>query len=225
MGNSVRNFAAAVAAGLGLMAACGAAQAANLIQNGDLEAPDVSGYAIIAAGSSFTGWDVVGAGNVAPIDTGFSAFGSTLNAQAGAQWIDMSGATTTGAGIQQSVATDLGQRYSLSFWVGNANTNGPGSSSTINVLVNGVQIFSATNSAITAGQQVWQEFQTSFSGTGAPTTIAFFNGDAAGDDNNGLDSITLTATAAPEPAAWAMMIMGFSGMGVFLRRRRAIVAA
>lgn len=39
-------------------------------------------------------------------------------------------------------------------------------------------------------------------------------------DNLGLD-ITSPAAAAPEPATWAMMLMGFGGLGATLRRRRA----
>ncbi|WP_293677186.1 PEPxxWA-CTERM sorting domain-containing protein [uncultured Phenylobacterium sp.] len=32
----------------------------------------------------------------------------------------------------------------------------------------------------------------------------------------------LTAFAIPEPATWAMMILGFSAMGAVLRRRRSL---
>jgi hypothetical protein len=32
---------------------------------------------------------------------------------------------------------------------------------------------------------------------------------------------SLTTTAVPEPAAWAMMLLGFGGLGAVLRRRRA----
>ena len=34
--------------------------------------------------------------------------------------------------------------------------------------------------------------------------------------------ITAAAGAAPEPAAWTMMLMGFAGFGAMLRRRRAL---
>jgi hypothetical protein len=43
--------------------------------------------------------------------------------------------------------------------------------------------------------------------------------------NNGTNSITLTAHTievdVPEPAAWAMLVVGFGAMGAVLRRRRA----
>ena len=38
-----------------------------------------------------------------------------------------------------------------------------------------------------------------------------------------LDGVSLTTV--PEPATWAMMIMGFFGLGAVLRRRRVAVAA
>lgn len=34
--------------------------------------------------------------------------------------------------------------------------------------------------------------------------------------------VGLTAFAIPEPATWAMMILGFSAMGAVLRRRRSL---
>lgn len=43
-----------------------------------------------------------------------------------------------------------------------------------------------------------------------------------GTYNGGDDFLT---SAVPEPAAWAMMILGFFGMGAALRRRRALAAA
>ncbi len=36
-----------------------------------------------------------------------------------------------------------------------------------------------------------------------------------------LDNITIS-TAVPEPATWAMMLLGFGGLGALLRRRRTL---
>ena len=46
----------------------------------------------------------------------------------------------------------------------------------------------------------------------------------AGGGNAGvfLDNVSVTG-GVPEPAAWAMMLIGFSGLGALLRRRRASV--
>lgn len=45
---------------------------------------------------------------------------------------------------------------------------------------------------------------------------------ASGNDF-GVDNITLSD--APEPASWALMLAGFGGLGVMLRRRRAVATA
>jgi hypothetical protein len=52
----------------------------------------------------------------------------------------------------------------------------------------------------------------------APSTITFSAGDATRDDNYG--GVSLRFTAVPEPATWAMMVLGFGGAGVALRARR-----
>jgi hypothetical protein len=54
------------------------------------------------------------------------------------------------------------------------------------------------------------EFQTAF----VPST---------GDSDFGLDDVTLTRV--PEPAAWALMLVGFGGLGAILRRGRTAVTA
>lgn len=40
-----------------------------------------------------------------------------------------------------------------------------------------------------------------------------------------IDNFTVGAAAVPEPATWAMMIVGFGGIGATLRRRRQVPAA
>jgi hypothetical protein len=57
------------------------------------------------------------------------------------------------------------------------------------------------------------EFQTAF----VPST---------GDNDMGIDDVTLTRVGGvPEPAAWALMLVGVGGVGAMLRRGRAAVTA
>lgn len=56
----------------------------------------------------------------------------------------------------------------------------------------------------------------------APTTVTFSAGDGTRGDNFG--GVSLRVTAAPEPATWAIMLLGFGGMGVMLRARRRALA-
>jgi hypothetical protein len=63
--------------------------------------------------------------------------------------------------------------------------------------------------------------------TGNGGTKAFFAADITGNGNTGpVGALTLT-TAVPEPSTWAMMILGFAGIGAMTYRRRksAMLAA
>jgi hypothetical protein len=192
----------AAAAGLLVNSAYGA----NLVRNGSFETPvAVTGsYLVFSTGDTFTGWKVVGAtGNVGIVSGTFQQDGFTFPAAKGSQWLDLTGVSNTATGVQQTVATTAGTAYTLTFYIGNVDDPGGifGTTSTVNVVVNGKQVFTATNSR-GAGQtkMVWQKFTTTITAKSAHTTIAFINGDPPSDTNNGLDAISLVAQAEDESA-------------------------
>jgi hypothetical protein len=55
----------------------------------------------------------------------------------------------------------------------------------------------------------------------AGTYYVHITGTAFGPRGNGSYAGTLDFTAAPEPAAWGLMILGFAGAGFAMRRRRS----
>jgi hypothetical protein len=183
-----------------LMASCGPASAAtNLTKNGSFEVPAVPAgdFRLFSTGQAFSGWRVVGVkGNVAVISGKYQGGGITFNAQAGAQWMDLTGLESNLAtGVAQSFATTRGTEYHLTFWVGNVyNPGGPfGVSSAVKVYVNGVRKLTATNSLHPANhRQAWKEFALTIKATSSRTTISFINGDPKTDNSNGLDSVRLT---------------------------------
>ena len=137
------------------------------------------------------------------------------------------GANSTADGVQTTLATAIGQAYNLSFYVGNIVDPAGifGTTSTVDVLVNGLPVLTATNSAGTGlTSQVWQQFSLAGVATTASTTFEFLNGDPSGDSSNGLDNIVISTGAVPELSTWAMMILGFFGIGflAFLRRNAAL---
>ena len=176
--------------------------AGNLIKGGNFEKPIVSpgGFMTFATGQTFGRWTVVGApGAVSVVSGTFTQNGITFPAKKGKQWLDLTGFNSNSAtGVAQTVLTIPGVAYTLSFYVGNVVDPGGvfGTTSTVNVLVDGVQVFSATNS-MGQGQtkQVWQKFTTTIVANFTETTIAFINGDSSSDFTNGLDKVKLAPQA------------------------------
>ncbi|THD64503.1 MAG: PEP-CTERM sorting domain-containing protein [Phenylobacterium sp.] len=61
-----------------------------------------------------------------------------------------------------------------------------------------------------------------FTGSGSDT-ITFSDEDLFGYWS--LDNVSVTLASVPEPAAWAIMLLGFGFAGSALRRRRTLAAA
>lgn len=186
--------------------------AASLFVNGGFEAPAVptGGFQIISTGSSFAGWNVVGAaGNVAPVSGAFTQGGLSFPAQEGNQFVDLAGGSNTATGIEQAVATSAGIVYDLTFWVGNMVNPGGlfGLTSTVELFVEGASLglFTNANGAGT-GRLDWQQYGISFTALDSSTSIRFLNRDGSADNVNGLDNVVLAArgTNVPEPASLAL---------------------
>lgn len=106
---------------------------------------------------------------------------------------------------------------SLAFFVpdaGPASTGGHG-------------VYGTVGGFISAGGLVWdnpvQQFKTS---DGSTFTVTFNNLVGAEFGNSAIDTITITADsiAVPEPASWALLILGVGMMGVALRRKASFKA-
>jgi hypothetical protein len=169
----------------------------NLFKDGGFEKPPVpsGSFLVFSTGQKFEKWVVVGAnGNVGIVSGTFTQNGFDFPAKSGKQWVDLTGTTQTATGLSQTLATRANAKYKLVFWVGNVyDPSGIfGVSSTVNVLVDGQQIFTATNSRKST-TQVWRKFSTTITATSSKTKIALMNGDPANDTNNGLDDVQLFA--------------------------------
>jgi hypothetical protein len=129
--------------------------------------------------------------------------------------------------LDQTISTGAGQAYTLSFDYG--------------VTSGGAQ--SITASAIDATSFAVIATNTVFTTLSAPTTYSFsFNAlssgtiirfnDVASNPTNGqdiaIDNVSVTGAAigtVPEPASWALMIVGFGLVGSAVRRRSQAIAA
>jgi hypothetical protein len=172
----------------------------NLIKYGGFESPVVpaGSFQDFSMGQTFSRWTVVGAsGNVAIVSGTFMQNGFSFPARSGKQWLDLTGTSQTATGVQQNVNTTPATNYRLSFWVGNVCDPGGifGTTSTVNVVVNGGAPVSKTNRHCGGMSQVWQKFSITFAASSTQTTIAFINGDPSSDTSNGLDAVKMVAIA------------------------------
>ncbi len=218
-------------------AVAGASSAsANLLGDPGFEATALSGQQLATyyAGQSFGGaWTVAG-GQVTVVPTTYTEGSGppiVFNAHGGNNWLDLTGLGNAGPtdGIYQDIATTAGRRYDLSFYVGNADTDGNEATfyadpSTVNLSINGGAYTPFINADITENRDNWKFFATSFIASGPSTRIAFFNGTPLTDDANGVDDVSLTG-GIPEPASWVLLVTGFGAVGLIGRRRQRTVAA
>lgn len=67
-----------------------------------------------------------------------------------------------------------------------------------------------------------------FSAAGAPIQVGYFTGNGTcctpTSTTSGIDNLRIAVTSVPEPGAWALMILGFGGVGTALRRTRRTAA-
>ncbi len=203
---------------------------ANLITNGSFETPTVpvGGFTNYGTGSSLiSGWTVVG-NQVSVVSGSFSQSGISFPAEAGNQWLDLTGdgSNQDTEGVEQTIVTTIGDLYTLSFFVGNVDSPGTGfgTTSTVNVYINGGFVDAFTNAIPNSTTQTWEQFTTSGVANATSTTIEFRNGDPVGDNTNGLDNVVLLddgPAAVPEPSSLMLLGFGLLTLAGFARRRSA----
>lgn len=216
-----------VAFGIVILSFLGSTARAD-VMNGSFETPvvPVGSFANFASGSTgITGWTVVGP-EVSVVNTKNTSLGFSFPAEAGAQWLDLTGdLSNTVEGVQQTIATTPGATYDLSYFVGNVvDPGGPwGTTSTVDAYVNGALIQTATNAG-GGSTLTWQQFTTSFVAASSSTQIEFLNGDPPTDNSNGLDNVVVTKATAttPEPATFTLLALALVSAFGFRRFRNAL---
>lgn len=217
-----------LAAGTMAAALLGGGAEAAILANGDFEAPSAL-YALPS------GWNPSVAATGGPMNapnlfvTDGAAYtaccGTTGSAAAEANRFATFGAgdsPNAGAVLGQSFATVMGQAYVVSF---DLAAFGAAGTQALHVRVD--DLSNATHVThqdyvVASGPDLDAGFAThgfGFVATGALTLLSFQNVDVLTDDIDAVvDNVSVTA-AVPEPAAWTLMILGFGGLGLALRRR------
>lgn len=203
--------AAVLAASVGSTAAN-----AQLVQNGGFENPVITDSCCNTAppAANLPDWTVTPDVNV--VNGTFMSTNAVHPNLAfeGNQYLDLVGQSGNGS-ISQILATAAGVDYNLSFEYSH-NLFAGLTSASAQVFINGVLAGTVTHTGGSTSDLAWQLFHTSFIATG-PTTLSFVN--TAGAQNEGVFLDAVTVAAVPEPATWAMMLMGFGAIGISLRRR------
>lgn len=223
----IRSVIGAAIAAFALCASPASAQ--NLVTNGSFEANTLApgAYRDMFVGSSdLPGWTIIGMANtrISQVDQGYAGNpGYTFPAQDGKLWVDLAGFSDNAPdGVQQTVATMIGASYDFSFWLGNVSGGAFGTQTLVNYVLNG-NSFSCVNTTQTVNL-TWQQCSRSFVATSNMTTFSISNGDPSSDYSSAIDNVVLQLSArqpggVPEPATWAMMVLGFGAVGGALRRR------
>lgn len=177
---------------------------AAIITNGSFEL-DIQSSGTWANYANLTGWT----GGVAGIELRNNVAGQGYD---GSNFVELD--TFRNSSMAQVISTTIDQAYLLSFAY-SPRTNVLGSSNGIEVYWNGSLAGSYTG--FTSLNNAWTLETITVTGTGSDKLE--FRAVGASDSYGGsLDAISIAAI--PEPSIWAMLILGFAGVGFLGYRRR-----
>jgi choice-of-anchor C domain-containing protein len=213
-------------AALSILAAASSVNAATIV-NGGFESSTLTpaeaaqmtsqGFATLSAGNTdLTGWSIGGAG--------IDYIGSYWTPAGGTHSIDLN-ALSAGS-IFQTVATVVGQTYQVSFDLAGNPDGAPIVKLAIadaTGLPGAAYLFDTTGKTKT--NMGWTAFTYDFTADSTATTLTFSNSNQSGFTTPygaALDNISISSV--PEPTSWALMLVGFGGLGMAVRSRRSRVA-
>ena len=132
-----------------------------------------------------------------------------------------------GTFLTQLTGLTVGGLYTLSFdWATGQIASRTGATTEgLNVQVGSLNLTLAPRSTPSGGSTPWATVTANFTATGANQTLSFLaNGTPSGLPPVALLDNVSVRGAVPEPTSWAMMLIGFGGIGFSMRKRRSRIA-
>ncbi|MEH2515735.1 hypothetical protein V1279_001308 [Bradyrhizobium sp. AZCC 1610] len=213
------NFAFSVATGL--LLACGPTQAVELITNGGFESGDFSGWnlsspvgddhpQVVIAYNQISSYPTGAFGESVPNPTPLNNYGAYFVGDAKAEF------------ISQSVVLDPGKQYLISFEVYSTDN---GKKNPFDATLQSSTSNTDQLSPLFSAQALptdWTFYSAMFTaGAAGPYTFALnFNPSFRGSPDSDFVIDDISIKAVPEASTWAMMILGFLGVGFLGYRRR-----
>jgi hypothetical protein len=233
---------AAFATAASAIAVAPAAHAVNLVVNGDFtQLSNGDGQfdtnTVVAGWSGnggynfvFTTADVASPGQFGGLSLWDKANGGsntwTGKAPVPGNFAAMDGDFQTGPITQTVTGLEVGKTYDLSFHYafGQQYTFNGATIQSLDASIGGTTWNSGDTNVASHGFTGWQSASVPFTATATSETLSFLaHGNLPVPPFAMLSDVSVPAV--PEPAAWAMMLIGVAGMGAIARRRRAAALA
>ena len=184
-----------------------AAFAGNVVLDGDFNNSDPV-FTTFSSPSSFGPWTVT-SGSV-DLAGGYWQSPSGPNPPTGTNGsVDLDG-VSPGAISQGILGLVSGKTYTLTFWL-SGNPDGPPATKSVDVSIGSAvdDNFMYTIGTNTHTDMMYTMESLTFT-AGATNTLSFASQDSASDFGPVIGGVSI---AIPEPATWAMMLLGFAGLG------------
>jgi len=223
-------------------AVAGVAHAGNLIVNGGFETGDYTGWtASVQPGSSGNVQVTTYAAGVSPISgfpvqpnpAGGTFYSITDQSGPGSYSLTQSFTLASAGKVDISFQMFANDQAGVIVDAGHDYTVSPNENAEVDILTGAAAAFTDNPADVVStlygpgadnlntNPNPWTTYNSTLDLAAGTYQIRFVETDNQGFFQQGVDNVSVTA-AAPEPATWAMMVLGVAGLGAALRRQRQV---